>query len=114
MYTVPIHTGTDGAAVSRDLHHGAARQQIVARHADGALLVELRREVLCHVRLGYALYDRVSGPCPIPSKLSGGGQTGCVMSACRFVLGFGFGFGLGIGLGLGQYHRPIMVAQRAE
>ena len=62
MYTVPIHTGTDGAAVSRDLHHGAARQQIVARHADGALLVELRREVLCHVRLAYAVYDRMSGP----------------------------------------------------
>ena len=62
MYRGPIHTGTDGAAVSRDLHHGAARQQIVARHADGTLLVELRREVLCHVRLGYAVYDRMSGP----------------------------------------------------
>ena len=49
--TDTTHRHTDGAAVSRDLHHGAARQQIVARHADGTLLVELRREVLCHVRL---------------------------------------------------------------
>eukprot|EP00964_Phaeocystis_antarctica_P034303 scaffold19502_cov68-Phaeocystis_antarctica.AAC.2 len=34
---------------SRDLHHGAARQHVMARQADGAFLVELRREVLRQV-----------------------------------------------------------------